>query len=152
MELADLEPAAGRVFERVELIRFAHCDPAGIVFFPQYLVMINALVEDWFDDGLGLGYAHVVGQRRIGLPTVALNCRFTAPSRMGERVGLSLAVRRLGNSSITLDLACRHGAQDRFLIEQVLVTTSLDTGRPIAIPDDIRAAARRFVAFSGDGK
>jgi acyl-CoA thioesterase FadM len=27
------------VFERPVRIRFAHCDPAGIVFFPQYLVL-----------------------------------------------------------------------------------------------------------------
>ena len=34
------------VFERDVLIRFSHCDPAGIVFFPQYLVMFNNHVED----------------------------------------------------------------------------------------------------------
>ena len=39
------------VFEREALIRFSHCDPAGIVFFPQYLVMFNGLVEDWVDPG-----------------------------------------------------------------------------------------------------
>ncbi len=34
-------------FERPVRIRFSHCDPAGIVFFPQYLVMTNdVLVED----------------------------------------------------------------------------------------------------------
>ncbi len=38
-------------FERPVRIRFSHCDPAGIVFFPQYLVMTNALVEDWFNEG-----------------------------------------------------------------------------------------------------
>ena len=41
-------------FERPLRIRFAHCDPAGIVFFPQYLVMINNLVEDWVTDALGM--------------------------------------------------------------------------------------------------
>ena len=52
-----------RLFVETELapgplrIRFAHCDPAGIVFFPQYLVMLNGHVEDWFTDGLGLSYA-----------------------------------------------------------------------------------------------
>ena len=45
-------------FERELRIRFAHCDPAGIVFFPQYLVMVNNLVEDWVTDALGVPYAH----------------------------------------------------------------------------------------------
>ena len=29
------------IFERKKLIRFHHCDPAGIVFYPQYLVLCN---------------------------------------------------------------------------------------------------------------
>ena len=51
-------------FERALRVRFAHCDPAGIVFFPQYLVMFNGLVEDWFTDGLGVPYAELLGPRR----------------------------------------------------------------------------------------
>jgi len=131
-------------FEREQLIRFSHCDPAAIVFFPQYFVMFNGLVEDWFDDGLGLGYAKVVVQRRVGLPTVALKCEFQIPSRMGERVQLRLSVQRLGRSSITLELECRHEGEMRVRLQQVIVTTSLDTGHAIAIPADVRSAIERF--------
>ncbi|HEY1393321.1 MAG TPA: acyl-CoA thioesterase, partial [Methylibium sp.] len=35
------------VFWRERQIRFSDCDPAGIVFYPQYFVMFNGLVEDW---------------------------------------------------------------------------------------------------------
>lgn len=127
-------------FEREQLIRFSHCDPAAIVFFPRYFVMFNNLVEDWFDDGLKLGYAHVVNERRIGLPTVSIRCDFQRPSRMGERVHLNLAVDRLGRSSISLALECRHGDEVRLRAQQVIVTQSLDSGRAIEIPPDIRAA------------
>ena len=65
-------------FQATRIVRFADCDPAGIVFFPQYLVMLNALVEQWFDDGLGIPYAHLIGARRTGLPTVRLEVDFTA--------------------------------------------------------------------------
>ena len=132
------------IFEREQLIRFSHCDPAAIVFFPRYFVMFNNHVEDWFDDGLGLGYANVVTGRRVGLPTVAVRCDFQRPSRMGERVHLSLAVEALGRSSITLALACRLGDEQRVRMQQVIVTSSLDTGRAIPIPDDIRAAITDF--------
>ena len=73
-------------FERAARIRFAHCDPAGIVYFPQYLVLFNGLVEDWFTDGLGVSYAQMLGPRRIGLPIVKLHCEFSAVSRMGDEV------------------------------------------------------------------
>ena len=129
----------GAVFEREVLVRFAHCDPAGIVFFPQYLVLFNGHVEDWFNDGLGIGYAHFIGERRCGLPIVRLDCEFKAPTRMGERLTLSLAVTHVGNSSIGLRLAAHAGGQLRVVSNQVLVTTSLETHRAIAIPDDVRA-------------
>jgi 4-hydroxybenzoyl-CoA thioesterase len=132
------------IFEREQLIRFSHCDPAAIVFFPRYFVMFNNHVEDWFDDGLGLGYANVVTGRRVGLPTVSIRCDFQRPSRMGERVHLSLSVEGLGRSSITLALACRHGEEQRVRMQQVLVTQSLETGRAMPIPDDIRAAITHF--------
>ncbi|CPO21707.1 4-hydroxybenzoyl CoA thioesterase [Bordetella pertussis] len=28
-------------------VRFRHCDPAGIVFYPRYFEMINDFVEEW---------------------------------------------------------------------------------------------------------
>ena len=71
---------AGKVFEVEEVVRFAHCDPAGIVFFPQYLVMLNTLHERWFGEALGVPYQHYIGERRLGLPTVRLECDFVAVS------------------------------------------------------------------------
>jgi 4-hydroxybenzoyl-CoA thioesterase len=128
------------VFERPLRIRFAHCDPAGIVFFPQYLVMLNGLVEDWFTDGLGVSYSDLLGTRRIGLPIVRLECEFRAVSRMGDDVTLGLAVERVGRSSLTLALHCRAGAQERMRSRQVLVATDLETHRARALPDDVSAA------------
>ncbi|KQV86240.1 4-hydroxybenzoyl-CoA thioesterase [Massilia sp. Root351] len=125
-------------FEREVLVRFAHCDPAGIVFFPQYLVLFNGLVEDWFNEGLGIGYAHFIGARRCGLPIVKLDCEFKAPSKMGERLTLSLGVERVGSSSVALRLSASAGGQVRVVSRQVLVTTSLDTNKAISIPDDLR--------------
>ena len=127
-------------FERPLRIRFSHCNPAGIVFFPQYLVLFNQLVEDWFDHGLGIGYAHMLGPSRIGLPIVRLECDFRAISRMGDDVQLGLWVERAGGKSLTLHMQCRAGAQLRVQARKVLVFTNLDTHQAIAIPEDVRAA------------
>lgn len=32
-------------FSRPHRIRFSECDPAGIVFYPQYFVLFNDLLE-----------------------------------------------------------------------------------------------------------
>jgi 4-hydroxybenzoyl-CoA thioesterase len=130
--------------ERPLRIHFSHCDPAGIVFFPQYLVMVNDLVEDWVSDALGIPYAELLGRRRTGLPTVSLQCEFSAISRMGDEVQLGLTVERLGQRSITLQLGCRAGDEQRMSVRQVLVCTSLDTHRAVDIPADLRAAIEQF--------
>ena len=133
-------------FERPLRIRFAHCDPAGIVFFPQYLVMINNLVEDWVSEALGVPYAELLGKRRTGMPTVSLQCEFTAISHMGDDVLLGLSVERVGGKSITLQIGCRCGDEQRMVVRQVLVFTSLDTHRAIDIPSDLRGAIDRFTS------
>ena len=58
-------------FQQQRAIRFSDCDPAAIVFYPQYFVMFNGLVEDWVD-AMGLGYRRLIAERRLGLPTVRL--------------------------------------------------------------------------------
>lgn len=136
--------AERHAFERPQPIRFSHCDPAGLVFFPHYLVMFNQLVEDWFTEGLGLPYAEILGPRRVGLPTVSLACDFTAPSRMGEVVTLGLSLERIGGASIGLRLGVRSGDEARVRARQVLVTTSLDTHRALPIPEDMRRALLDF--------
>jgi 4-hydroxybenzoyl-CoA thioesterase len=135
-------------YRRKHKIHFSECDPAGIVFYPQYFVLFNDLVESWFDEMLPEeGYHGVLGGRRVGLPTVRLEVDFKAVSKMGDEVWLSLAVERLGGASLTLAWACT-GVDGvlRMSARQTIVTTSLDTHRSIGIPDDIRAAIEAAVA------
>ena len=129
-------------FQRGRIIRFSDCDPAGIVFYPQYFVMFNALVEDWID-ALDIGYKRLIVERRIGMPTVHLKADFRAISRMGDRVALSLGVERVGSRSLTLDLSCTGDDGPRMAMQQVIVTTSLDTHHAIEIPADLREAIAR---------
>lgn len=141
-----------KVFTQTRVIRFSDCDPAGMVFYPQYFVMLNALVEDWFTQALGVNYAHLLGQRRIGLPTVALQSEFRAPCRMGDAVELWLQLERMGSRSLTLRVDCVHGPICCVQIRQVLVSTSLSHDGAIEIPQDVREAIARWQSFTGDSR
>jgi 4-hydroxybenzoyl-CoA thioesterase len=141
---------AGEVFEIEETVRFAHCDPAGIVFFPQYLVMLNTLHERWFGEALGVPYQEYIGQRRLGVPTVRLECDFTAISRHGDRLRQRLALAKLGRSSIDVAAEFLCGDELRARFRQVLVCTSLETHKPQAVPQDLRVRMERFVRRVGD--
>ncbi|HEX7908055.1 MAG TPA: thioesterase family protein [Paraburkholderia sp.] len=135
-------------FERPVRIRFSHCDPAGIVYFPQYLVMTNALVEDWFNEGLNIDYAHMIGQRRVGLPIVKLDCDFSRPSQMGETITLTLNVTAIGRRSISIEIVGHCNGETRFRSKQVLVTISIESGTSIDIPADIASALATYAPQS----
>ncbi|WP_159738481.1 acyl-CoA thioesterase [Vibrio atypicus] len=126
-------------------IRFSDCDPAGIVFYPQYFVMFNDLLEAWVDSILDGGFAHYIGQSRFGLPVVNLQADFKAISRMGDDVYLQLEVERVGDKSLGLTYRCVDASdQLRMEARQTLVTTSLVTHKAVPIPTELKTAIRNF--------
>jgi 4-hydroxybenzoyl-CoA thioesterase len=133
------------VFEIEDTVRFAHCDPAGIVFFPQYLVMLNTLHERWFTEALGVPYHQFIGLRRLGVPTVRLECDFTAISKHGDVLRQRVSVSKLGRTSFELAVAFLCGDELRARFRQVLVCTSLATHKPHPLPDDLRQGMQRYL-------
>lgn len=149
--VAPAEPL-GAVFCVQRLVRFSDCDPAGMVFYPQYFVMLNGLVEDWFTQALQVNYADFLGQRRLGLPMASLQCDFKVPSRMGESISLQLRLARLGQRSLTLAVRCLGGqaaTELRWSARAVIVTTSLAHDGSIVIPADVVQGIARWQTLSG---
>lgn len=121
-----------------QIIRFFHCDPAGIVYYPNYFDMIQSLMEDWFTQSLRIDYADYISNRRLGLPTVKIECEFMAPSKIGETITLVPHVTKIGRSSLALRIDALAGEQLRLRAHIVVVTTSLENNRAIPIPPDLR--------------
>lgn len=139
----------GDIFRVSKLIRFQHCDPAGIVFYPQYFVLFHEVIEDWFYRGLQVKFADLITGKRLGAPTVDIRGQFFVPSRLGETLEFSLRVKKIGSSSIGLELEASAGEEVRVRIEQTLVLFSFDTGRTIPVPDDLRESMLRFGGDNG---
>ena len=131
-------------FTRPHKIHFSECDPAGIVFYPQYFILFNDLTESWIDSLLPEGYQGLILGRRIGMPTVRQDASVTAISRFGDDVDLELDVDHVGNRSMSLELRCvGHDGVLRMAAKQTIVTTSLDTHQAVPIPEDLKAAIER---------
>ena len=90
----------GLTFTRERLIRFSHCDPAGIVYFVNFFDMVGGVVEDWFREAVGLPFQEMHLARRVGFPIVSTGCEFARPCHLGDTLTLELAIARLGRSSI----------------------------------------------------
>lgn len=128
-------------FVSQQMVRFAHVDAAGIVFYPRYFEMLNAAVEDYFAQVCGVDFATMHLGRRLGVPTVKLDAAFAAPSRLGDVLDFTLTVVRVGGSSaeIEVDVAC--AGEPRFAARVVLVCMDLDAAKSTPWPEDMRPKA-----------
>lgn len=114
------------------------------MFYPRYFEMINQVVEDWFAGPLGQDFRSLHEELNTGVPTVSIECKFTRPSRLGDRLTFRLGVERLGGSSFTLDIVADHDGEQRVKARLVLVCVDLETIRVRPIPDQIRARMSAF--------
>lgn len=127
-------------FRRSELVRFQHCDPAGIVFYPRYVEMVNATIEDWFAAVIGISFAEIHTTLETALPARSLALDFRSPSRIGEVLEFSVAVTKLGTSSLGLTITARHADEIRFVADMVLVHVPKASFRPAPWPERFRTA------------
>jgi 4-hydroxybenzoyl-CoA thioesterase len=143
--------AGARAFPSEYPIRFSHCDPGGIVHFPRFFDMINAAVEDWFGDALGLRFDRIHMEDRYGFPIVHTQCEFLGPCRIGERLVLELTVARIGRTSLDLSFRGRIGGETRLRARNVRAMMSLETYRALPIPDALRAAMAPYTVPPAPG-
>jgi 4-hydroxybenzoyl-CoA thioesterase len=136
-----------REFHCDKIVRFQHCDPAGIVFFPQYFVLFHEVIEDWFNDGLGVDYAGFIGNEKLGIPTASIQAEFVSPGKHGETLRFGLRVREIGRSSIKLRLTACVGTELRARIDQTVVLFSLEQRYAVAVPIELK---ERMLMFSGN--
>jgi len=127
-------------FAKMIKVRFAHCDPAGIVFYPRYFEMLNSVVEDWFAERLGASFASLHMDQNLGVPTVRLETEFTAPSRLGNMLKAELHVDRIGNSSCSLRVLFSCEDQPRIAVSLVIVAMTLTDGKSLPWPQSLRTA------------
>jgi len=123
-------------------LRFGDFDSAGIVYFPRYLHYCHVGMEEYFGAVVGLPYATLVGERRLGLPTVRSECEHHRPIRYGERIELEVEVTRVGSTSVEWRHRFRRSGDSRPLSECRVVTVLVDMGsfEKRAVPDWLRDA------------
>jgi len=133
------------VFRAVHPIRFSHCDPGGIVYFPHFFDFINATVEDWCDEAIETPFETQLLQRRLGLPVVTTGCQFFRPSHIGDRLEMELAIARLGRSTIDLQISGKAGGEERLRARHVIAMISLENHRAVPLPEALRAKVAPYV-------
>jgi 4-hydroxybenzoyl-CoA thioesterase len=131
-------------FLRDSIVRFEHCDAAGIVFYPRFFALVNEAVEDWFAV-LGHPFAALHLEQRKGVPTVKLDAEFIRPVRMGDPLAQSLRIAHLGHSSCLLAHEASVNGEAVARFEHTIVYVDLDTMKSEEWPLDLRAAMAPYL-------
>lgn len=128
-------------YRSTQQVRFAHIDAAGIVFYPRYFEMLNAAMEDYFAEVVGVDFLEMHRTRGLGVPTVRLEADFTAPSRLGDALDFLVTPVRVGRSSAEMLVEVHCDGELRFRATVVLVCMDLAKGRSVEWPADMRPEA-----------
>jgi acyl-CoA thioester hydrolase len=83
-------------------VRYAECDPQGIVFNANYVAYFDHGFTELWREAFG-SYA-VMGERGIDMVVAELNVEFRSPARFDDLVTLRLAIERLGTTAISTRL------------------------------------------------
>jgi 4-hydroxybenzoyl-CoA thioesterase len=81
-------------------IEFGDCDPAGIVFYPNYFRFFDAATAGLLFQALGSRKIEWTARFGIvGIPMVDTGAKFLRPSRFGDLVRIETTVTAIGRSS-----------------------------------------------------
>lgn len=133
-------------FTREIKIRFQHCDPAGIVFYPRYFEMFNQIVEDWFAEGIGMSFQTMHIEHKLGVPLVHAEADFLKASRIGDALDFTLRVLEIRTKSFRLAIEASLRGEARVKAELTLACVKLGEAlHSTEVPGFLRSAMECFL-------
>jgi 4-hydroxybenzoyl-CoA thioesterase len=126
-------------------VRFGDVDHAGIVYYPQFFIYFHEAFEDLFNDN-GIPYPELLNKRRIGFPTVHIECDYQLPLRYGDSLDIELSVPKRGGRSAKFRYVGFRSTDGKQACraEITCAAVDLDSFKSIEIPADLRVLFERF--------
>lgn len=123
-------------------VRWQECDAQGIAFNGSYLGWLEVAQAEYFRN-LGFSIYRVAAAGYFDSAVAKVTIEYKAPVRVDEMLDLRARVARIGNTSLTLEVAIFPEGVDSerealTLMEAVYVGFYADTGGTRRVPDAIR--------------
>ncbi len=130
------------ISKRAFFIEWGDCDPADIVFYPNYFRWFDASTAHHFKTA-GLPKQKLIDQYDVvGFPMVDTRAKFLIPSRHGDEVTIETQITRFGRASFDVEHRLFRGgdlAVEGFE-KRVLVRKNVDGSgiTSYAIPEEVK--------------
>ena len=117
-------------------VRYAECDPQGVVFNSHYLAYFDIGITELWREALGSYQAML--DRGYDMVVASAQLRFHRPARFDDMLTLNVGITHLGETSIGTRYLLDRGSER--LVEGMLWHVMVDPQklRKIAIPDWLR--------------
>lgn len=128
-------------------VRWMECDAQGIVFNGAYMGYLEVGQAEYFRY-LGFSIYKIAQKGYFDSAVVKATLEFKAPARVDDLLDLYVRVSRIGNTSLTLEVAIYPQESDRLLstMEVVYVGFHPQSGATRPVPDEIRELVTHFEA------
>jgi 4-hydroxybenzoyl-CoA thioesterase len=124
-------------------IQFGDCDPAGIVYYPNYFRMFDNATAALLSAAFGMHKRNWLEHYDIaGIPMVDTGSRFLIPSRFGDEIEIRSEITDLGRSSFGVRHQVYRGADLAIEATEKRVWVKRDANgdiRSAPLPDNVRA-------------
>lgn len=125
-------------------VRWGECDPAGIVYTPNFLdyavdtgrLFWRAIARREFSSENGCG---------LNLPVKQLSSVFHSPLATDDRFRMRAGIVRVGTSSFAVRVLGIHKDRPAFEAEITFVSVTTAPRRSVALPDEFRAVLSRMM-------
>jgi acyl-CoA thioester hydrolase len=125
-------------------VRWSECDSQGVVFYANYLAYFDIAMTELWREAVG-PYGAMI-EEGADMVVAEASIRYRASARFDDEIDLLATVRRLGDTSMTTELAIERPADGELLVEGELRHVFVDpaTLGKRRIPGDVRRALSRF--------
>ena len=134
-----------QVCTRSRQVGFGDCDPARIVFYPNYFKWCDENTHALFEQA-GLSTLELADRMDVHVPIVDAHLEFRTPAKWGDDIEVRSEVTRWGSRSLTVSHRISHAGSGAVIAEgheaRVCVRTDPETGKIGAceVPAELRDA------------
>jgi acyl-CoA thioester hydrolase len=124
-------------------VRFAECDPQGVVFNGHYLFYFDIAVTEIWREAIG-SYTQSVAEHGVDVVVGEARLRYRTPLRFDDEFDLVVTIPHLGTTSMTTAIAVERDGDLCAEGELRQVFIDAETAEKTPIPDAIRAALQPY--------
>jgi 4-hydroxybenzoyl-CoA thioesterase len=124
-------------------IEWGDCDPAGIVYYPNFFRWFNRGAHTLFN-AAGLPFHELIEERdTVGVPLLDVQATFLSPVRFGDTVTVTSRIEEWRNKSFVVGHQIHNGEVPSVEGREIRAWVTRDPDHPkglraIPIPDDIK--------------